>query len=539
MTAYSRMSGVFLFICLAVWMSPTAASADEVRCNTTLAEFFDKADASDVTRCLESTIRARYDGGQTHLHFAAQLGRKSGVIHALLMLGAKVNARDKSGRTPLHYAVSSLVWRPQPPIVEALVQAGADLSARDDEGRTPLHVAVGGDGYTGPDLAPVKILLRARADVNARAKDGRTPLHIAAGGRSPLRNATNPAVVMALLEAGADVNARNNIGLTPLDRATTKTRAVLRKAMVAATKKAEARAAARKQQIEDRLRAKQVSCEKWNTFGFFRNAGAADVSRCLKTENLSARNRYGETPLHMVAKFGEASAVVAAIVKAGADLNARDERGRTPLHTAAVFSKKPEVVTALIKAGADLTAKDKEGRTPVQYAEKFSKTPAVVAVLRKSAVPKQTTVATQKQDVERRPASTQVSCEKWNTPSFFRDANLSDLTRCLKTKDPNAHSGNGRTPLHYAAQGQAPALVTALAKAGADVNARDDRGGWTPLHLAAWFSKTPSVVDALLAAGADTTARDKAGKTPWNYAEQNAALKDTAPYRRLNEERFR
>ena len=298
-------------------------------------------------------------------------------------------------------------------------------------------------------------------------------------------------------------------------------------------------AAARKRQTEAGPRAARVSCEKWNTSGFFGNASAADVSRCLKTKTLSARNKYRETPLHMAAKSGKTPAVVATIVKAGADLNARDEQGRTPLHTAAVFGETPAVVTALIQAGADVNARDKKGRTPLQFAEKFSKTPSVVAVLREFAVLEKTTVPTRGRRVERRPDSTRVSCEKWNTPAFFKDANLSDLTRCLKTKDANARSGNGRTPLHYAVQGEKPALVTALAGAGADVNARDDRGGWTPLHLAAWFSKTPSVVEALLAAGADPTARDKAGKTPWNYAEQNTALKDTAPYRRLNEERFR
>ena len=227
----------------------------------------------------------------------------------------------------------------------------------------------------------------------------------------------------------------------------------------------------------------RVSCDEWNTPAFFQSADLADLSRCLKTKKAGARNRYGRTPLHYAAQ-GEAPALVSVLVKAGADPNARDKRGGwTPLHMAAQTSKTPEVVTALIKAGADLTARDKKGRTPLEFARKFNKMPAVVSTLERL----------------------QVSCEKWNTPAFFRSAGLSDLTRCLEVKKTDARDEKGRTPL----------------------------------HLAARFSEKPGVVAALLAAGADPAARDEVGKTPWDYAERNAALKDTDSYWRLNEERFR
>ena len=98
-----------------------------------------------------------------------------------------------------------------------------------------------------------------------------------------------------------------------------------------------------------------------------------------------------------------------------------------------------------------------------------------------------------------------VSCEVWNTGGFFEDAAASDVSRCLN--------------------------------AGAKVNARD-KNGQTPLHLAAKYSG-PVVVPTLLKAGANLAARDNAGKTLWHYAEENAALKGTEVYWRLNDGRFR
>ena len=57
-------------------------------------------------------------------------------------------------------------------------------------------------------------------------------------------------------------------------------------------KERKARAAARKKRSEQRMRAALVSCGKWNTATFFKHAGAADVSRCLKEgAEANARNQ--------------------------------------------------------------------------------------------------------------------------------------------------------------------------------------------------------------------------------------------------------
>ena len=112
------------------------------------------------------------------------------------------------------------------------------------------------------------------------------------------------------------------------------------------------------------------------------------------------------------------------------------------------------------------------------------------------------------------PALAGISCEDWNTWLFFQRAGVADISRCLKVKNPNARDGYGRTPLHTAAElSKTPAIVTALLKAGAEVNTRD-KFGWTHLHTAAVFSKTPAVVSTLLDTGADPAVKDKKRKTP-------------------------
>ena len=264
---------------------------------------------------------------------------------------------------------------------------------------------------------------------------------------------------------------------------------------------------------------------------FFTTAGPAEIATCAQSGSLEAKDDQGRTPMHLAALHGTAAAV-AALGEAGADPDTTDGKGRTPLHLVAVLGTDPEIVAALVRAGADLDAPDAKGRTPLEFAEKFSETPAIVAALREAVADANTPSEKTTSSADAGP----LSCGRWNTPAFFGRATSDDIARCLETQDPNARNRNGRTPMHYAAQSASPALVTALAQAGAELNAPDAKGGWTPLHLAAWFSTTPAVVAALLAAGADPAARDKAGKTPWDYARENAALEGTPPYWRLNEE---
>lgn len=142
------------------------------------------------------------------LWLSAKLASLGGVNEAL-SAGAAVDSRDPDGFCALDLACQWESGNPQaeeiPSIVARLVEAGARLDAVDLDGLTPLHWAA---AVSGAEV--VRQLITAGAHVGATSPDGNTPLHEAVWGN-------DADCVAVLLDANADVNAPNNDGVRPLD----------------------------------------------------------------------------------------------------------------------------------------------------------------------------------------------------------------------------------------------------------------------------------------------------------------------------------
>lgn len=163
----------------------------------------DVAVVKQLVRDNPQSVNAQDKHGRTPLHFAATEG-KADAARTLLGNNAIVDVQDNWGYTPLFLAIfdEPLVLE-RVPIVSLLIENGADIHSRDDAGNTPLHMAAFGEAEI------VRLLLEQGADVNAVNDAGETPLHKAV-------LYPEYAVVRELLRHGADRSVRSAQGQTPM-----------------------------------------------------------------------------------------------------------------------------------------------------------------------------------------------------------------------------------------------------------------------------------------------------------------------------------
>lgn len=181
-------------------------------------------------------------------------------------------------------------------------------------------------------------------------------------------------------------------------------------------------------------------------------------------------------PLHEAARIGSVE-ITTILIKGGADVELSGFGGVRPLHSAALAGH-AKVVSVLLANGAKVDSPDNTGRTPLLS---------------------------------------------------FMSGNVADVSTLIALlesgADPNLLDGPvPYHPLDYAAINGRAEMADLLIAFGADMNARDNLFGETPLHYAIANCKFAvkgqlEVVELLIKRGADVNAKDAKGLTPLDYAK--------------------
>jgi ankyrin repeat protein len=205
------------------------------------------------------------------------------------------------------------------------------------------------------------------------------------------------------------------------------------------------------------------------------------VRRLLAAEPASAYtpNRYGVTPLALACTNGD-SALVDALLVAGADANRALLGGETPLMTAARTGR-VSVVTSLLAHGAVLDAKLSGGQTALMWAAAEGHTAVVVALIGAKA----DVMATVPTGLNALLFA--IRAGHVETVRVLLKTGLDINAVTAPTKTGNKLPKRGNSALTLAVENGRFEVASLLLDLGADPN--DLRSGYAPLHILAWIRK--------------------------------------------------
>jgi hypothetical protein len=476
----------------------------------------------------KAPVNAQNAAGDAPLHITLRAKRYD-YVKVLLDSGADIFLVNGRGESPLSIAVSI-----GPDALDAVLTP-ANVRERDDYGNAPLAIAIALEA--APD--EVALIIAKGSDVNARNNAGDTALHLAVrGGLRPQGE--------ALLLAKADIFASNVKGDSPLSLALTAPGGPMDWFFTPSTLAAHdangdtpLHHAAKRDLAKavEFLAQKGAALEATNLSGETAlhqavKADAAEATRSLLAlgASLSARDAMGDTPLH-VAVLWTAERCLPLLVQAGADVNAYDFAGETPLHQA-VRKRARDSLGYLLSKGADPDARDNGGTSPLALAVKSGAYDIERDIIAAGASIDSRDQAGRTALLE---AASQGDADSTRmlvgagADIMARDADGDSPLAVAVKRDPavlkfilsrddvNRADPDGKTPLRVIVEMKPGADVLDLAiAAGARLDARD-RFAATSLH-AALRAGDKDTAARLAKAGADVFARDKDSLTPASLA---------------------
>lgn len=428
----------------------------------------------------------RFNDGQTPLHFSS-IQNHTGITRYLLERGASVSAQDISGATPLHESIRY----GNVENARLLIGAGADVNARDNLAKTPILLIV----PQNRQQEIYSLLLESNADIHAKDMYGDTVLHVAT------MNGAEELILQQFINAGADINERNKQGITPLALAVEYNKHTLIQFYARSGADIHAEDNMGKTPLTRALK-----------------QGIELTSKLLNQTNVTSRDSYGNTPLHLAvicapvvpetveektAALDTVTAEMEYIVNLSPEINARNRNGDTPL-SLAVQRNIRKAGEFLLGRGADIFSANNDNYSPLRMVLEDTRN------TRSWFLTSQVIKATD---------------GSGNTPLHYAaEWAQSDAVMLLVEKgaDPNTKNANGETPLYNAVKANNTDIISQLLANGAQKDTRDYLGN-TPVHACVRWNAVEATM-TLVAAGANLDARNIAGKTPLAEAARSGNL---------------
>ena len=390
---------------------------------------------------VEDLIATRpQDINVTHIHngpplLSALLGGHLEIAELLIEHGAQASIPDISQRTPL----SEISAKGYLQLLKLVFKHGVETEDRWTEASSWAIVEALRNGQF--DIA--SFLLHHDVDINARANRGETSLH-------KLTGELVEDLKKVQWSHGADVSAPDNHGRIPLTVVSQHRSSPMTQSLP---------------ELEVDMKAHDQDC---NTAS---QDAELDIIRLLLHHgaDTTAKNKFGETPLHKAARFGGGTKVMKLLIEHGADVDAETDGLNTPLHYASAYGSL-DMVRFLVEHGADISAMTKRRETLLHMASHST---------------------------------------DFEVVRFFVD----------RGADVNAKTNNLETPLHVACEHANHEVVGFLVERGADTNAETEKRE-TPLHWASGWGNT-EVVRLLVERGANIGAETKKRETPLHWASKS------------------